>query len=71
MVQDAWMEKGLHDLCQPLTALQCRLFLGTLAPEHDVDELRLAIRESMVQCERLVTQVRRLQMKLGEDKEDA
>ena len=27
----AWMDGALHDLCQPLTALQCRLFLATMA----------------------------------------
>ncbi|WP_263409173.1 hypothetical protein [Terriglobus tenax] len=41
----------LHDLCQPLTALQCRLELAELG--EDETGLRRAISEGLVECERL------------------
>lgn len=60
---EAWMQKRLHDLCQPLTALQCRLFLATMVkePEGELEELREAVRESLVQCERMIGQIRVMQ----------
>lgn len=52
-------QRGLHDLCQPLTALQCRLYLGT--SEEATDALQQTIRDSLVECERVMLQVRQLQ----------
>lgn len=66
---DGWLQKALHDLCQPLTALQCRLFLGTMTPaggpQEELAELRSAVRESLVQCDRMMTHVRIMQIGLG------
>lgn len=60
-----WMQGALHDLCQPLTALQCRLALATLVQkngrEEEVQELRATVVESLVECERLIGHVRRMQ----------
>jgi hypothetical protein len=42
---------ALHDLCQPLTVLQCRLAMGELIGEPDA--MRDAIREALVECVRL------------------
>lgn len=55
-----WLGDALHDLCQPLTALQCRLFLATLA-EEDCVEMVAAVRESLRQCERAIELVRGMQ----------
>lgn len=57
------MRDALHDLCQPLTALECRLFLGLQGSGED--EMRLAIKEAMLQCERLIDGVRGMQVRLG------
>jgi signal transduction histidine kinase len=42
---------ALHDLCQPLTVLQCRLALGEMIDEPDA--MREAIREALQECLRL------------------
>ena len=59
-----WMRKALHDLAQPLTALECRLFLSTLEQDCGVDELRQAIAEALVQCQRMIGEVRAMQDRL-------
>ena len=70
MSEQAWMRVALHDLCQPLTALECRLFIGTMG-QHGwpptADEMRETIRESLVECERMILGVRAMQERLQED----
>jgi hypothetical protein len=60
--EQTWMLDALHDLCQPLTALECGLFLGTMSPdgvrEPTAEELLATILEGLVQCERVSTQLR-------------
>ena len=58
-----WVRGALHDLCQPLTALECRLFLGLL--DGSEAELRVSVKEARVQCERLIAGVRGMQARLG------
>ncbi len=58
-----WIRVALHDLCQPLTALECRLFLGL--GETDETAMRAAMKEAMLQCERLIDGVRGMQVRLG------
>ncbi len=64
-VEDVLKEfgKGLHDLSQPLTTLQCRLYLGSM------DETPVAmsetIRQSLEDCERLMESVHTLQSRLA------
>ena len=41
----------LHDLCQPLTALQCRLELAEM--EGEEESMRRAIADSLTEYERL------------------
>jgi hypothetical protein len=53
---------ALHDLCQPLSALQCRLYLGTL--DDEPSNMREAIMESVSECERMVEMVRALQNRI-------
>lgn len=60
-----WFEKALHDLCQPLTALECGLYLSSLNLQKDptlqVAELRETIRHALVQCDRMIKSVRVMQ----------
>ena len=58
-----WVKDALHDLCQPLTALECRLFLGLGATGEE--EMRAAMKDAMAQCERLIDGVRGMQVRLG------
>jgi signal transduction histidine kinase len=53
------LASALHDLCQPLTALQCRLEIGSLTgtPEGHAE----AVREGLRECERLMTRVKAMQ----------
>ena len=64
-----WMRGAIHDLCQPLTALECRLFLGTLGPQGvgspAPEEMREAIHLGLVQCGRMMPPVRAMRDKLG------
>jgi phosphoglycerate-specific signal transduction histidine kinase len=53
------LDKALHDLAQPLTTLQCRLYLGSTAEEPT--EMVEALRESLVECERVMDRMRQLQ----------
>ncbi len=53
------MRQALHDLCQPLTALQCRL---ELAPLGGTDEdYREAVQLGLVECGRLMQGVEAMQ----------
>ncbi len=54
---------ALHDLAQPLTALQCRLYLGTLAG-GDLAEMQRTIHESLAECERMMHLARALSERL-------
>lgn len=45
------MDDALHELCQPLTVLQCRLAMGELI--GDQDAMRDAIAEALVECTRI------------------
>ncbi len=53
------LASALHDLCQPLTALQCRLEIGALtATPTGYAE---AVREGLKECERLMSRVKAMQ----------
>jgi len=54
----AAMHSALHDLCQPLTALQCRLEMGRLAASGD--GLREAVDGGLEETRRLFVAVARL-----------
>ena len=69
-----WLQQDLHDLCQPLTALECQLYLSLLPlVENGVGEAdksaRVAaeqervsgIKEALVECGRMMTMVRAMQ----------
>ena len=62
-----WMRKALHDLCQALTALESRLFLGTMDDGGRIataDGMRQTIIDSLKECERLMAHVRAMQDRL-------
>lgn len=52
------IDSELHDLCQPLTVLSCHLELAHW--KGDADSLRLAVRDSIVECRRIVQAVTRM-----------
>ena len=54
--------KQLHDLCQPLTALQCRLELGRMC--GDEQSLMEAVEGALVETERLVQSVETMRAQL-------
>ncbi|HEX9199384.1 MAG TPA: hypothetical protein VF865_07485 [Acidobacteriaceae bacterium] len=49
------VSRALHDLCQPLTTLQCRLELAKL--EGTPDAYQAAVNLGLMECERLVAAV--------------
>ena len=63
--EGVWLEKALHYLCQPLRALQCRLFLGL----QDAAEKDTALREAMRQCDRTIELVRAMQVRMHKGEE--
>ena len=67
-VDVAWVREAIHDLSQPLTALECALFLGTSSPDGTraptAEELLVTIQQGLEQCERMITQVRTMQQML-------
>ena len=63
-----WMRSALHELSQPLTALECGLFVGTMSPDGvsapQAEELMATIRQALVQCERMTGQFRLIQERI-------
>ena len=49
---------ALHDLCQPLTAIQCRLEMAELM--NTCDEFREAVALGISECARMASQVHRM-----------
>jgi signal transduction histidine kinase len=61
-IEEEWLaEMGdkLHDLCQPLTALQCRLEIGMLHGRPDT--MRATMEEALHECERMNNRVHAMQ----------
>ena len=63
-----WLRHALHDMSQPLTALECGLFVGTMSPDGvrppTAEELLETVFEALAQCERISTQMRTMQDRL-------
>jgi signal transduction histidine kinase len=67
-IQDSFLreiEVHLHDLCQPVTALQCRLELGRAI--DDRDSLSEAVVGGLEDTQRIFAAVRRLRDRLAEE----
>ena len=65
-----WIQDALHNLSQPLTALQGRLFLATLhlpGSEQERTEMRRAVEDGLQQCERMMVSVRSMQRHMDEN----
>lgn len=63
------IQDHLHDLCQPLTALQCRLHLSTMhvpGSEQERTEMRSAIQDGLRLCERMMLNVKAMQLHMDE-----
>ena len=61
------MEVALHDLCQPLTVLQCKLEMGLLKGGEEATQA--AVMDGLRECKRLnavVTTMRNLMRHRGE-----
>jgi hypothetical protein len=67
------MQKALHDLSQPLTALECGLHIGTMSPdgvrEPTAEELLETILQALAQAERVTAHVRTMQELLNESEQ--
>lgn len=66
-----WLQKAMHDLCQPLTALECGLFLGTKSADGvrtpTAKESLATILAALEQCEKATQQVRVIQERMQEE----
>lgn len=64
-----WMRKTLHDLCQPLMALECQLYLASLEVENkmqrDVSAERETFESALHQCQRMIQLIRAAQMQMA------
>jgi len=64
-----WLRAALHDLCQPLTALECGLYIGTISPDGirapRAEELMATITAALAQCERMTLKVRAIQSRMN------
>ena len=58
------LSSALHEMCQPLTTLQCRLEMAALT--DSVEEYREAAETGMADCQRLAELVRRMRKILCE-----
>lgn len=63
------LEDELHDLCQPLTALQFRLELGKFL--GDPEALRVAVDGALEETDRMIDAVKRMRERLTSKKEQA
>jgi signal transduction histidine kinase len=63
------MHEELHDLCQPLTALQCRLEIGRLQG-HDT-ALQEAVDGGLEETQRMFAVIDRIRQRLLREQEEA
>jgi regulator of replication initiation timing len=59
------LERELHNLCQPLTTLQCTLELGQMM--DDCDSLREAVEDSLVETRRMFAAIAKLRERLSRE----
>jgi hypothetical protein len=56
------IEKGLHDLCQPVTSLQCQLELGKMAGDREA--LLEAVEGGLLETRRIFADIERFRQRL-------
>jgi hypothetical protein len=70
-----WMRGTLHDLCQPLMALECQLYLASLgvgdASEPGSSEPRAMFASGLDQCQRMIQLIRAAQMRMAKADQEA
>jgi hypothetical protein len=69
----AWMRKALHDLCQPLTTLDCLLYLSPASGAGEVEDskvLHRALEGAAVECGRMITIVREMQTRMAAEEHE-
>jgi signal transduction histidine kinase len=62
------LSAALHELCQPLTTLQCRLEMATLADTPE--DYREAMENGLAECRRMVDSVESMRQILHEAKRE-
>ncbi len=70
--REEWLRTKVHDLCQPLMALECLLYVNRepVADEPlEASLLRRVMDEGLVECGRMLVLVRAMQQRLAEDEE--
>ncbi len=69
--REPWLPLALHNLAQPLTALEFGLFIGTMSPDGvrgpTAEELMATILDALGKCERVTMQVKAIQKRLNEE----
>ena len=69
----AWMRTALHDLCQPLTALECQLYIALLDMEAEgqrgAAQERATIEFGLHECNRMMTVIRAIQARMAGDEQ--
>jgi len=71
-----WMRKALHDLCQPLTALDCLLYVGVgsngggTAGGADSKALEQALEGAARECGRMMEMVRAMQSRMAAEEHE-
>jgi hypothetical protein len=58
------IDKGLHDLCQPLTNLSCFLELGQMM--GDQDSMRTSVDGALTECRRMFEGIANMRGRLAE-----
>ncbi len=58
------IDQELHDLCQPLTVLFCRLELGQLM--GDADSMKVALQGALMECRRACDGIALMRRRLDE-----
>lgn len=64
-----WVREAFHDLCQPLTALQCQLYLALLevddSPHQEAKVQREMFEAGLDECKRMIHLIRAAQSKMA------
>jgi hypothetical protein len=68
----AWLRQAVHDLCQPLMALECLLFVNKepVAGEPlETASLRNVMEAGLIECRRMLVLVRGMQERMTSSEE--
>lgn len=68
MTMQEVFDRELHDLCQPLTTMQCRFELAQMM--GDSESLRDAVRNGIEDCARIFKHIGAMRERLIEDRRD-